>query len=413
MRMPRCVGVLALLLAASCASSGQQGAQQASAPLSQAAPKGEQQALELELVKGPMPLPQQGAEPAASDVAKLEAELSQGVKVQKMQTPRFSKRHPLFGAFAAGSGPRPKMKSAPFSLSALSKADIPEPLSPADAPVDALPKMETNEAKELFVDWQSGFRPGRAFSSGESGGSYITVRISLQGHAMARLRIGHNEGVVVKGGGGGVYATCRTPVDTFRRIVPARWESIQPVSGGGAKLVVTDAWFDSNSCKASVVRRTEVALSPLVDGTFLAYREACKDCGGGEMLLLLTPHPLHISTAGIGGEVKEQLGSMTKIAVPVRKGGGGSVVARYSGTVLGEWYGAIGRSGELIPSDVVAGIDVAQGVSEDEPLAIAYRSEIEEGAEPDGIPQQAPPSVPVPLPVPQVTATAMPPRLGF
>lgn len=347
----------------------------------------------VELIKGALPSLESKAGASEADVVRLEQEFGQQQK--KAQKSSVSRNRRMFGVFVP-SGPRPQVKPEPFEVSALSKGNIPDGLAPEDAPVDELPNMATNEAKDLFVDWQSAYRQGKfasLFSMREAAPAYTTVRISLQGYAMARLRIGHNEGTVTKSGGGGVYATCQVPLESFRRIVPARWETLRVLPTGQVSLRVTDAWFDSHSCKASVVRKTEVPLTSLSGGLFLAYREACKDCAGGERLVLLTASALNVSASAVGGEAVTQVGAMTKVVLPLRRGGGGSVVVRHSGTVVTEWFQAIGRTEEMIPADVIAGVDVMQGVSEDEPVAIAYRTA--EATNAEGLPI---PSFPVPIP---------------
>jgi hypothetical protein len=90
-------------------------------------------------------------------------------------------------------------------------------------------------------------------------------------------------------------------------------------------------------------------------------------------VIFVTPNPQHIAAAGLGGEATTTLGSVSRVSLPVRKGGGGSVVVRYASGVLNDWLNALGQE-RLADGDVVAGIDIAQGVEEAEPIAIAYAS---------------------------------------
>ena len=84
MRAPLFMG-FALLVTACGAPSLQGGVESSGAALAEA--KAARQAAVLELVKGPILPPNQGAGPQASDVARLEAELGQQGKVQKTQSP--------------------------------------------------------------------------------------------------------------------------------------------------------------------------------------------------------------------------------------------------------------------------------------------------------------------------------------
>jgi hypothetical protein len=162
--------------------------------------------------------------------------------------------------------------------------------------------------------------------------------------------------------------------NSVRRFVTARWESLAAAPGGGAALSFTDAWFDMHTCKATIVRKTSVPLKPLASGIFYGYREACKECPGGERVMFIGPNPQHIAAAGVGGEATTVLGTLTRVSLPVRKGGGGSIVVRYAAGVLTDWLSGLGQERVLPEGDVVAGIDIAQGVEDAEPIAIAYAS---------------------------------------
>jgi hypothetical protein len=90
--------------------------------------------------------------------------------------------------------------------------------------------------------------------------------------------------------------------------------------------------------------------------------------------MFIGPNPQHIAAAGVGGEATTVLGTLTRVSLPVRKGGGGSIVVRYAAGVLTDWLSGLGQERVLPEGDVVAGIDIAQGVEDAEPIAIAYAS---------------------------------------
>lgn len=266
---------------------------------------------------------------------------------------------------AAPSGSeRMPITSEPFRVADLPLARIPEPLAASLSP-SALPE---GEAEDLFVDWQLGGDAKRPTPLSTA----TSVRVSLRGQMFAKLRVGASEGMVSAGGGGGVYLVCGVPEDSPRRIVPARWESLD-ASASGVRMTVVDAWFDAHACKAAVVRKTQVDARSLAGGVFFGYREACAECAQGEVVTLMTPHPLAISATGVGGEATTVFGLFTRVKLPVRRGGGGSMVGRFHAAVLRSWFQALGKE-FTSPFEVVAGVDISQGVRDPEPVAVAYVS---------------------------------------
>jgi hypothetical protein len=273
----------------------------------------------------------------------------------------------------------------PFRIADLPVSGIPEPLSATTAPSEP---PSGDEAPDIFVDWQSAVSRMAVVPRAET---YVSVRVSLRGHKLARLRIGGNEGTVTGGAGGGIYVVCRVPDEAPRRFVSARWESLAaaPSAGSGAgsassagakpgpvTLTVTDAWFDMRECKATVVKRTTVELKPLSGGILYGYRETCQKCSPGaptELVTLLGPMPQTINASGVGGEAATVLGALTRVTLPVRKGGGGSLVARYGAGIVRDWLSSLSRPGSP-NEDVVVGVDITQGVSDAEPIALAYAS---------------------------------------
>jgi hypothetical protein len=277
-----------------------------------------------------------------------------------------------------------------FRIADLPVSKVPEPLSATSAPSETPPG---DEAPDIFVDWQSAVSRMAVVPRAES---YVSVRVSLRGHKLARLRIGGSEGTVTNGAGGGVYVVCRVPEEAPRRFVSARWESLSASPSAGAKpgagagpvtLTVTDAWFDMRECKATVVKRTAVELKPLSGGILYGYREACQKCAPGaptELVTLLGPMPQTINASGVGGDAATVLGALTRVTLPIRKGGGGSLVARYGSGIVRDWLASLSRPGNP-DRDVVVGVDVTQGVSDEEPVALAYMSLVKAPGTPHAI----------------------------
>jgi hypothetical protein len=75
----------------------------------------------------------------------------------------------------------------------------------------------------------------------------------------------------------------------------------------------------------------------------------------------------------VGGEATVTMGALSRLSLPVRRGGGGSVLVRYSPGVLRDWFRTLGRD-DAPSADIIAGIDVVQGVADPEPVALAYVS---------------------------------------
>lgn len=295
---------------------------------------------------------------------------------------------------------RSTMEPQGFKVSDLPLLEIPEPLAASAAPKSP---PDGEDAAELFVDWQSALRGSSIIARPET---YTSVRVSLRGQRLARIRVGGSEGTVAGGGGGGIYVVCRVPEDAPKRFVSARWESLAssmvsgtlaPSSGGAtaspdapATLTITDAWFDMRECKATIVRRTSIQVKALAGGLLFAYRERCVKCAPGastELVTLLSPMPAQASASGIGGDATTALGAVSRVTLPIRKGGGGSFIARYTAGITRDWLGALSRRGAP-DGDVVVGVDIAQGVGDPEPVALAYASPLESSS-PD---PAAPPS---------------------
>jgi hypothetical protein len=290
--------------------------------------------------------------------------------------------------------PRTQVEPEAFRIKDLPLVDIPEPLSASKAPRE-LPAGE--EAKELFIDW-------RGVEASRVGSTWTTVRVSLQGEPLGRVKIGGNEAAVSgkdgKGGGGGVYVTCgggeRSPGAAV--IAPARWETL--TLGGdkrrSAVYTVVDGWFDARTCKAVVVRRTVVQPRPLPGGVLFGFRDECaqptappepssaksksgtdeptatSDKCAGMSITLLGPRLSHVVANAVGGDVRTALGSFSRVTIPLRRGGGGSLVERVPADALRDWLGP--ASSSLPTGDLTLGVEVVQTVDDPEPIAVSYVS---------------------------------------
>jgi hypothetical protein len=104
-------------------------------------------------------------------------------------------------------------------------------------------------------------------------------------------------------------------------------------------------------------------------------------------LMLLMPRAQSVVASGVGGEATKEVGAFTRVTLPLRRGGGGSVMARIATPDLLAW-----RSPQPIPAAVdqvssvwspssasslaasmLVGVEVVQGVDDDDPVAIIYQ----------------------------------------
>src|SRR6185503_2140642 len=221
-----------------------------------------------------------------------------------------------------------------FQLEDLPRITMPDPLDAAAAPYQAA----GDEATELAVDWKSSSNPLGATKSD----TFTSVRISLAGQVYGRIRIGYSEGTVTGAGAGGIYVSCGGLATSLRKLVPARWEMIETTPKGSLSYRVVNAWFDPQTCKASIVARASVAAPRLVGGMLYAFRQVPASGASDEALVLIGPRFAHLATGAIGGDSIVAGGAFTRVTFPVRRGGGASLVGRIAATTAREWAQTLG-----------------------------------------------------------------------
>jgi hypothetical protein len=92
---------------------------------------------------------------------------------------------------------------------------------------------------------------------------------------------------------------------------------------------------------------------------------------------------------GIGGDATRESGAFSRVTLPLRRGGGGSMMARVGINDVVAWRRTFAPSaagaGVANPADgqvglsgtVLLGVEVSQGVDDPEPVAVVY---VDEGA---------------------------------
>src|SRR5262249_29716174 len=148
---------------------------------------------------------------------------------------------------------------------------------------------------------------------------------------------------------------------------------------------IADGWFDRPQCKASVVRRASVTAKPLVRGqTVYAFRACGTTCAEKQSLVLIMPRAQSVVATGVGGDAQKAVGAFTRLTLPLRRGGGGSLMARVAMPDLLAWRAAMApddKSGQKskgisfgsFVASVLIGVEVVQGVDDAEPVAIVYQ----------------------------------------
>lgn len=264
--------------------------------------------------------------------------------------------------------PRPTVAPEPFRVAELPELILGEALRPADAPRELAPGGSTGVAEDLVLDAPSLERAQRG-----NGG---TVRVGLASGVAGRVVIGTSEGAVTPLGGGGVYVACGGDPASRTPIVTAHWEMLDQRTPTKARLTVGDGWFDAKTCRASTVRRVQVEVRALAGGLLYGYRGACdaaaQKSGCSAVLGVLGPRLSRAAAAAVGGDARTSLGALSHVRLPVRRGGGGSLLARIDGAAAAEWLGAAASAPRR---DVVLGLEVVQSVADPEPIAVAFLGE--------------------------------------
>jgi hypothetical protein len=276
-----------------------------------------------------------------------------------------------------------------FRLDALPVGSLPEPL-PASAAPTVMPADKDAEDVVLEANGHRWVRPKTLVLR-------TSLHASIAGQALGRMKIGFSE-APLGDPGSGVYVACGGS-DASKRPVPARWETLESGPDGSLVMHVTNAWFDASSCRFSVVSRASVTAKPLANGIMFAYRQTCAACASGESLVAILPRATHLAATAVGGEASQQQGAFTRVALPLRRGGGGSILTRIAPDALLKWSQTVAPN---VPSDAgeaVSGLEITQGVDEPTATAIVYVSFA------NGRPPPAPPfpaAAPKPLTITRV-----------
>jgi hypothetical protein len=235
---------------------------------------------------------------------------------------------------------RPELASRRFRVADLPAGTRPPELSRDVAPVELAPGPEP---PELVVD---------------RGTDTCDVHVDAPARSVAWVSIDRTEASSGKG----------LRVDRQDSVVPARWKILTRLDGDAGSYTFVDAWFDSNACRASVVRRTTLAVAALPSRLMYGLRERAPGGGETETVVLVGPSLADVSVIAAGRLAPARDGGAASVVeLPVRKGTGSSFSAALPRQA---WSGLVPRDAGLPPYTV--GADIAQSVTEDEPVAVFH-----------------------------------------
>jgi hypothetical protein len=286
---------------------------------------------------------------------------------------------------------RPQVEPIAFRIAELPVYTIPDTMQKQTAPnVATLPG---DEATELTFEEMATPSYGYGYPQQER-----TVKIGLKGTPFGHIRVGSWFGWTgaANGSSGGVFVTCSKVAQTtptpsrhgygvWPPVAWSRWDTVAFSSDGqSADYTVNEGWFDRLGCKAKVSWRASAKAKQMLPGGMLyGFRECGKTCAEREVLTLIFPISRGVVATSVGGTVAQDVGAFTRVTIPIRRGGGGSVMAQISGYDLRTWRAALATARGLPPPStsssqadymdrMVIGVEVSQGVDDAEPVAIAY-----------------------------------------
>ena len=294
---------------------------------------------------------------------------------------------------------RPQVEPVAFRIAELPVFNIPDSMQKQPAPnVAALPG---DEAPELTFEEMASPSYGHGYPQQER-----TVKVGLKGTPFGHIRVGSWFGWTgaANGSSGGVFVTCsktaqagqaaihpsRYGYGVWPPVAWSRWDTVTFSSDAqSADYTVNEGWFDRLGCKAKVSWRASAKAKQMLPGGMLyGFRECGKTCAEREVLTLIFPISRGVVATSVGGTVQQDVGAFTRVTIPIRRGGGGSVMAQISGYDLRTWRAALATArGQAPPATsssqadymdrLVIGVEVSQGVDDAEPVAVAYMDGID------------------------------------
>jgi hypothetical protein len=268
---------------------------------------------------------------------------------------------------------RPRVTPVPFRLDDLAIVRRSESAAPAAPPTSPLPGIS---AKELLIAEGAHPRSQKNFTA------TVSVRDALLGSVRIGPWAGSTGGAF--GTNGGANVPCGDGSSSGAVRVPLHYESLRTVTGATAselELVIADGWFDRSECRATVITRTSVKPRPLVPGSLLfAFRLCAETCSERQSVVVIMPRAQAVVAAGSGGVARHETGAYTRVELPVRRGGGGSMMANIATGELASWNDVVGSAAgpkleapwRSSPPNAFVGLEIVQAAADEAPIGVAF-----------------------------------------
>lgn len=253
---------------------------------------------------------------------------------------------------------RVPVKPIDLVLDDIPVVEVPEPLDQKDAPAALPTSVRPAGLRVEKID--------RGYQSHDAYGSAVYIVLE---EPLGRLQIGTIADD--RNASERVYRTCGDRYYNRPMLTPARWQTLSANKKGEAEFKIVDAWFDAQSCEASVVRETVVKPKAVLGSLLLVFRSECEDCLPKQALNFLAPPLGQLAANGVGGETAASHGSFTLIRLPLRRGGAASFTGQAQAHSVTRWFDAL-KAKSLGESDVFIGAEVQHAVADQDPIAITY-----------------------------------------
>jgi hypothetical protein len=166
---------------------------------------------------------------------------------------------------------------------------------------------------------------------------------------------------------GGVSVYCGSSTG-YRR---AEWESLTALPDGSFQYENAVGWFDHQECKGYALQRVKTTAREIADGIVYAFRTTCPKCKGTvEKLHILAPRADWDSSVNGEEVVTQGAGAYSHTELALRPGVGGSMLVRFTPSAIEDWKKSGARPARHRHG--ILGVEVTQGVSESEPVAVVY-----------------------------------------
>lgn len=266
----------------------------------------------------------------------------------------------------------PRKPRSPASSKAFRVEDLPElkiPAAPSLAGFLGPFGAGSSSADDLTIENTES--PARGAKPSPGVAQRMLVRV--KGKVIGKLAIGNSEGSAAAG----LTITCGGSSTAHLRPVAARWETLEAEAGSTSpdrvRYSVTVGWFDYKECKAVVIERASAVLPALANSQLYGFR--LPSAGPGvppDTMVVVGPRMSRVSVSSLGTQITFANVGYLRAVVPLRRGSGGAILTQLSPADVRFWQTALGLSLSAPRATWLAGMDVAESVGDEGPVAVAY-----------------------------------------